>query len=391
MPPSNRKIVHIVPTHEHRALSKAQKQFNTLTQKIDAEKQRLVEWQEAIQTYNRKVTKDYDVQVEAFNAERIKMAQLLDRAYGNKLFKKTDKAKIQHLIREITAELIGDHGKAELKDLHDKHSDVDFDTVQQETDAIAGDFLKTMMEDLYGVEIEGDIDLSSPEQMEALLHEKLKEQEDKEAERQRQREERRHKRKKTAKQREQEAQQQEQEQSISQSIRDVYRKLTSALHPDREQDPAERTRKTEIMQRVNAAYTKKDLLRLLELQLEAEQIDQAHMNNIAEDRLKYINKILKGQLDELQQEIAQVEFPFKMQLNMPPFMPLSPKRLLQQFAENIRAIKRDTSRLREELRAYQDPAVLKASLKGYKIPKDTSFEDLDELFFDDLVPPFRYK
>jgi hypothetical protein len=103
------------------------------------------------------------------------------------------------------------------------------------------------------------------------------------------------------------------------------------------------------------------------------------------------NKILKGQLDELQQEIAQVEFPFKMQLNLPPYMPLSPKRLLQHLAENIRAIKRDTSRLREELRAYQDLTVLKASLKGYRIPKGPSFEDLDELIFDDFVPPFRYK
>ena len=391
MPSSNRKIVHIVPTPEQRVLSKAQKQFNTLIQKIDAEKQRLLEWQEAIPKYNRKVSKDYEVQVEVFNAERIKMAQLLDRAYENKLFKKTDKAKIQHLICEITAELIGDHGKVELKGLHDKYSDVDFDTVQQETDAIAGDFLKTMMEDLYGVEIEEDIDLYSPEKMEALLHEKLKEQQDKDAECQRQREERRHKRQKTTKQLEREARQQEEEQSISQSIRDVYRKLTSALHPDREQDPAERTRKTEIMQRVNAAYTKKDLLRLLELQLEAEQVDQVHMNNIAEDRLKYINKILKGQLDELQQEIAQVEFPFKMQLNLPPYMPLSPKRLLQQLAENIRAIKLDTSRLREELRAYQDLTVLKASLKSYRIPKGPSFEELDELFFDGFVPPFRYK
>jgi vacuolar-type H+-ATPase subunit I/STV1 len=127
------------------------------------------------------------------------------------------------------------------------------------------------------------------------------------------------------------------------------------------------------------------------LQLEAEQIDQVHMNTIAEDRLKYINKILKGQLDELQQEIAQVEFPFKMQLNLPPTMPLSPKRLLQHLAENIRAIKRDTSRLREELRAYQNFTVLKASLKGYRIPKGPSFEKLDESFFDGFEPPSRFR
>jgi hypothetical protein len=371
MTPSNRKIVHIGPTSEHRALSKTQKQFNNLIQKIDAEKKRLLEWQDAVPLYNRKISEDYEVLVESYNTQRIKMAHLLDRAYENKLFKKTDKAKIQHLISEITAELIGKHGKAELKDLHDKHSDVDFDTVKQETDAIAGDFLKTMME--------------------ALLQEKLQELKDKESEKQRHTEERRSKRQKTTKQLEREARQQQEEQTISQSIREVYRKLTSVVHPDREQNPSERERKTEIMQRVNAAYAKKDLLRLLELQLEAEQIDQSHMNHIAEDRLKYINKILKEQLQELQQEIAQIEYPFKLQMNLPPYAQLSPKSLMQHLAEDIRAIKREISQLREELRAYQDLTALKVSLKGYRIPKGPGIEDLNDLFFDEFVPSFRFK
>jgi len=391
MTSSHRKIVRIAPVADSKTLSKAQKQFNTLSQKIEAEKKRLLEWQDAIPTYNRKVSGEFERLVEAYNIERVKMAQLLDRAYENKLFKKTDKAKLRHLITEITAGLIAERGMVELKDLHDKHSDVDFDTFQQEGDALAGDFLKTMMEDMYGVEIDGDIDLSSPEQMADLLHEKLQVRKDQEAEQQRKAEERRSQRPKSAKQLAQEAKKQEEEQSISQSIREVYRKLTSALHPDREQDSAERERKTEIMQRVNVAYTKKDLLSLLELQLEAEQIDQSHMNNIAEDRLKYINKILKGQLEELQLEVAQVEYPFKLQLDVPPYLPLSPKRLLQELEANIRAIKQDTAKLKEELRAYQNLNVLKASLKGYRIPKEPSFEDLDELFFDEIMPPFGFR
>ncbi|MEQ1560121.1 MAG: hypothetical protein ABL933_14460 [Methyloglobulus sp.] len=391
MTSSHRKIVRIAPVADSKTLSKAQKQFNTLSQKIEAEKKRLLEWQDAIPTYNRKVSGEFERLVEAYNIERVKMAQLLDRAYENKLFKKTDKAKLRHLITDITAELIAEHGLSELKDLHDKHSDVDFDTFQQEGDALAGDFLKTMMEDMYGVEIDGDIDLSSPEQMADLLHEKLQIRKDQEAEQQRKAEERRSQRPKSAKQLAQEAKKQEEEQSISQSIREVYRKLTSALHPDREQDSAERERKTEIMQRVNVAYTKKDLLSLLELQLEAEQIDQSHMNNIAEDRLKYINKILKGQLEELQLEVAQVEYPFKLQLDVPPYIPLSPKRLLQELEANIRAIKHDTAKLKEELRAYQNLNVLKASLKSYRIPNEPSFEDLDELFFDEIMPPFGFR
>ena len=76
---------------------------------------------------------------------------------------------------------------------------------------------------------------------------------------------------------------------------------------------------------------------------------------------------------------------------MPPYLPLSPKRLLQELEANIRAIKQDTAKLKEELRAYQNLNVLKASLKGYRIPKEPSFEDLDELFFDEIMPPFGFR
>jgi hypothetical protein len=65
---------------------------------------------------------------------------------------------------------------------------------------------------------------------------------------------------------------------LKQSVRDIFRKLTSQLHPDREPDAAERARKTALMQRVNVAYAANDLLALLELQLEVEQIDQAELD-----------------------------------------------------------------------------------------------------------------
>ncbi|PPC91075.1 MAG: hypothetical protein CTY34_05345 [Methylobacter sp.] len=390
MTSSNRKIAKITPVADNKTLSKAQKQFNALTKKIDAAKKSLREWQETISDYYHKVGGEYEELTQLYNSERIKLVQLFDGAYENKLFKKTDKAKIQYLITEITEELMVEQGMTELKDLYNKYSEIDFDTLQQQDNAIAGDFIKAMVEQTYGVEIEGELDLSSPEQMMNLLHEKLQDQKAREEEQQRQAEERRSKRKKSAKQLAQEAKKQQEEQSISQSIREVYRKLTSALHPDREQDPVERERKTGIMQRVNAAYGKKDLLSLLELQLEAEQIDQTHMNNIAEDRLKYINKILKEQLDELQLEIDQLVFPIKLQLNMPPYLLLSPKRLLQELELDIEEIRRAVSQIREELAAYQDLTILKASLKGYKIPKRPRGEDFDDLFFDESTPPFRF-
>ena len=113
--------------------------------------------------------------------------------------------------------------------------------------------------------------------------------------------------KKTKKQLEKEAHQQEEEALASKSVQEVYRKLVAALHPDREPDPDEQKRKTELMQRVNIAYGKKDLLLLLALQLEIEQIDPAHLNHIADSRLKYFNKILKEQLYSARSQMRKIK------------------------------------------------------------------------------------
>ena len=101
----------------------------------------------------------------------------------------------------------------------------------------------------------------------------------------------------------------------SKSVQEVYRKLVAVLHPDREPDARERERKTELMQRVNRAYGKKDLLQLLELPLGNERIDPAHLSNIADSRLKYFNKILKEQLAELEQETHQIEAMLKKRMS----------------------------------------------------------------------------
>jgi curved DNA-binding protein CbpA len=70
-------------------------------------------------------------------------------------------------------------------------------------------------------------------------------------------------------------------------VREIYRKLASALHPDRETDEREREAKTALMQRVNQACEAQDLLALLQLQLQIEQIDERHIANAGEQRLKH--------------------------------------------------------------------------------------------------------
>jgi hypothetical protein len=374
-------MVHIKNESETKVLSAAQKKFNSLIKKIDGKKKLLLEWQETIPRYRQRLDSEYEQSWEVYNNHRVTLVNLLDNAYHDKLFKKTDKAKIEQIIVDISLELIAEHDYTELKDLYNKYSDSDFDSDQQEQQEAAGQLMKEMLEGMFGLDIGDELDFSSPEKMQAAVQEKMLQHHEHLQEQQRRLEEKRASRKKTAKQLEKEARQQEEEKNLSKSIQEVFRKLAAVLHPDREQDAQEKERKTKIMQQVNVAYAKKDLLRLLELQLEFEHIDQAHLNNIAADRLKYFNKILQEQLGELEQEIMQIEMPFKMQLEIPPFLSLTPTKLLAQLEFDIKDVQHDISRLEADLVRFQVPANLKTWLKTYGSPKKSS-NPLDDFFLE---------
>ncbi len=278
--------------------------------------------------------------------------------------------------------LIAVFNKDDLKPLFNKYSDDDYDTIAKESDSVISDMMKSLAGAMFNVDLGDDFDISSPEKFQAHLHEKLREQ----GETKLQDESVAPAKKKTKRQLQNETRQQEEEALASQSVREVYRKLVAALHPDREPDEQERKRKTELMQRVNTAYGKKDLLLLLELQLEIEQIDPEHLSNIADSRLKYFNKILAGQLAELKQETEHIENMLRMELNMPFYTPLSPKQLMSGLAQDIKELQNDIIAIQKELEILQNPMSLKDWLKSYKIPKKSRHDDFDDLLFGGMMP-----
>lgn len=355
------KIVHIKHEAEKTVLSKAQKKFNNLIKKIDAQKKILLEWETSKSKISQRIHGEYQPLVDSFNQTRAELVHLLDRAHDDNFFKKADKAKLKALISDLTFDLI-QQGMDELKEIYNRHNNTDFDAEAEEIDVNVTNAMKSMMEDMFGMEFD-DSDLRSSEQMREALQQKIH------AERERalHHESKRTPRQKTAAQREKEAREKEDAQNASKSIQEVFRKLVAVLHPDREPDEAERERKTKLMQRVNEAYGKKDLLQLLALQLEIEQIDQNQLNIIAEDRLKHFNKILQEQLDELMQEIHDVEYPFRMMLNAPTHTKLTPEDILKSFSHDIRELKKSIKDIEREIKALQNPVNLKAMLKTVRL------------------------
>lgn len=149
----------------------------------------------------------------------------------------------------------------------------------------------------------------------------------------------------------------------SQTVRQVFRSLASKLHPDRESDPAERERKTVLMQRVNQAYAAQDLLELLSLQYEIEQIDPDHLDNLEARRLDEYIYLFGEQLKELKQEIRDLTAPFRAILRdyRPTFRPQTVSKAL---AADIAQLKRECRFLEQSLAACRHPESLKHWLKA---------------------------
>jgi hypothetical protein len=259
--------------------------------------------------------------------------------------------------------------------LHDKYSEVSLEDIRQSQLAMTQD----MLQEVFGLDVGNDHDAASAEEL--LQHAQRKLQERAAAQLQEGQPVHHASKRSTAGIKKAEAAQAKREQAareVSQSLREVYRKLVSALHPDREPDSEARQRKTLMMQRVNQAYDANDLLTLLGLQLEIEQIDAAHLANVSPERLTHYNQILREQLADLESELEHCMHPFRCNTNQWGSS-LTPEFVDHCLNADIAELKSAQRRLQHDLVAFRDPEVLLGSLKYYKLEQDDEIDDSDEL------------
>lgn len=143
-------------------------------------------------------------------------------------------------------------------------------------------------------------------------------------------------------------------QEVSLSLRDVYRRLASALHPDREPDAQQRQRKTALMQQANQAYAEANLLALLELQLQAEQIDAAHLAAADQRRLQHYVAVLQEQLADLQSETRRLEAAFRSAVGLAPGAGLQPRKADRMISSDAQRLRGELQLLQRQTRMLQD-------------------------------------
>jgi hypothetical protein len=366
------KSLSIASNAHKTQLSKSQKTFNTLIKQIEQGRAQLAAWEVAIPRYQQKHAGELQPLLDQAQALDAQSVHALDKAHGLKEFSKNERRKIAMLITDLAESLLAEHDDPAIKAVYNKYSEFDYDEALAEDHAM----MKDALEEALGIDLGDDFDPNSPEDIADMAAAKMREKQTAQNAEYAAWQNAHATRKKSPRQLAREAREQADEQQLKQSIREIYRKLASALHPDREPDPAERERKTALMQKVNQAYDKNNLLLLLELQLELEQIDQAHIDNVGEDRLKHYNKILREQLDDLRHEIERVETGFVMQYAIDPFAQLNPNTLIKQLDADIADARMDLRDLKRDHLAFADAKKLKAWLKTVRLPsKNDPFGD----------------
>jgi len=348
-------------------VSRARKQFNTLIKKLEATRLRLAAWKETMPAVMRQVEHEFQPLELAYSVHQRALVLLLDQMFQHKLMGKKDRAKLADLICSIALEVLADGDDAELKDIYNRHSGGDFDAETEQEGAA----FKGMMESILGVQMDADVDLRSPEAMLEALAAQLGQRVDQE---QQAAQAKAAARRRPASVLAREQRQAAEADKLKQTVRDIFRKLASELHPDREPDAAERERKTALMQRVNVAYAANDLLGLLELQLESEQIGQTDLNNLSEERIKQYNKILNGQLREIEREIDSIEYSV-LEMRGQARGRLTPQALLRCLRVDIAEMQAKLDAIVADLEAFRDVNKIKAWLKTYRPPVAHGYED----------------
>ena len=362
--------------------TKAQQTFQRLVAKIESRREQLRQWQTFLERYNQRVAAEYQPLLRQLRAGQRQLAFLIDELLSQtaaaKRLNRLQRAKLTDLLMNLLASLLEDADDDALVSLHDKYSAVPHRQMRQSEMQVTAEMIK----DMLGLDVDAEQAAGDPEELlrqaQKLMEERV-EDDARQAEAWQAERAARRSKAGAAKAEAAEARREKAAKEVSLSLREVYRKLVSALHPDREPDAAARKKKTALMQRVNQAYDANDLLTLLALQLEIEQIDAAHLANVTPQRLAHYVQILREQLAELEAELEHCIEPFRDKVGWGP--QIVPATVDRQMTSEMAALRSHIRELQGDLVAFRDPVALRDMLKHYRLE---SPDDGREEFFEIL-------
>lgn len=343
-----------------KSLSKAQQRFNRQIRQIEKLRDQLRSWESIASSYQDRYVRELLPLIEASVDLQVRLVHALHAGIDEKGLSRTERSRLAGVIQDLAEEILAERDDEAIKAIFNAYSDIDYDSQE----AAERDEVKSFLEDMFDLDL-GDEDFDSTDDVFRRAKEQFRDKHAQDAMPDAD-EEAHTPRKKTARQLAKEARAEADAQRLNQTLREIYRKLASALHPDRETDPQERARKTELMQRINLAYAKNNLLQLLELQLEVEHIGENVITSLDDEKLNHFNAILKEQIAELKQELAHVHSDFCARFRVDPFSGTKPDTLLRNLRREIFAVQQDNAELEQDLALLACPKGTKAWLRKLK-------------------------
>lgn len=352
------------------SVSPAQKRFNQLLSQTEALASK-IEATRALADAHRLVHARTLAPLEKErNALMRQMALWLDERLKRKGLSAKQKTIAREMVCHLAAQVAAT-GDETMHTLYAAHSDMSLEDAEK---ADAAD-LKMFMEDLLGEKMGTD---DTPfDSLDDLLRASMAKMQEKAASDAAQQASRKAKRKKSAAQLKAEATATAQTEDATGALRTIYRQLVSALHPDRETDPQEQLRKTALMKEANAAYERRDLLGLLQLQLRAELIDASQMTHLAKEKLAALTSLLKDRVKVLNDELMAVERQMVGEFNLPMFSTLSAAALRRHLNECELNLHEEISMMKQDLIVVQDEARFKRWLREQQQASQDNFDPLD--------------
>lgn len=329
-------------------LGPAQKQFNQLLAKIEASKGALLRMQGLLAEYAPERARrigPLEAQIVKLHGE---LAIFLDqRLQQPKGLSKKMQQDIAQLVLALSEDLVSrDLADPAILEIYERYSP-DAEELDSEDDEDDISAMQEMLSKIFGMEFDPN-DVDSPEDFLEAAMEKARAQREaaKDAHAAK-----RASRKKTPREKKQD----QEALDTDKVVREIYRKLASALHPDREPDPEERARKAALMAQVNAANDRRDLLTLLQLQLQIEQINPGDVAAMADEKLRHFNRVLKEQEQSLRLEQQQLAMQIRDSLGLRWGTPLTPRSIdadlraeAQGLQHRLALIQRDFSLIRQD-------------------------------------------
>lgn len=285
------------------------------------------------------------------------MVLVLDQRLAGKALSAPLRAAAQSMLCAM-ARTLAKEGDAAMAAVHDRHAPLSLNDLQaRRAQAMRAEFEAALGERMDDVPAD-----ASPEVVMAAARARLRQQEEDEAE-QREAAAARKKARKKKPEGVGVGKAQALQTDASELLRALFRRLASVLHPDREVDDLARVRKTRLMGEANAAYARKDLVALLQLQQAAALQAPEVSADWADEKLAGMTLLLKAQVADLERERAGRQDALCHEFQLPYGLGATPKNLQRLIMEQVEELEMALALMQQDLLQVREDAGFKRWVK----------------------------